>query len=328
MYSGQGALADPDAIWGLMSRQLLGPGALGLMLAGVLAANMSTVAAQAMAASALFARNVYPYFNKNGSTGDTVKVGRWAIVVILAVGVVAATNMNNVFAVIQELITVNVPFGAAVVLIFFWRRLTAPAVWTAVAVCAVVNIAGPLIAQKIPALTRHESLLRQVEVANGRTEGVFFERVVRDRPDDPMSPVFGTGRFHSELYILDMAGVDVASLGVADRKAARFFFDAFLPFFILIVVSFFTRAPDKRIVDQFYGKMKTPVGATPTLEAEAMEETRRNPHRFDHTKLFPASRWEFTKWDRVDTIGFIACCAISGGLIALFWGVLRLASST
>lgn len=326
LYSGEGALADPDAVWGTMSRQLLGPGFLGLMLAGILAANMSTVAAQAMAASALFARNVFPFFTKRGSVGDNVKIGRYAIVVILAVGVIAATNMNNVFSVIQELITVNVPFGAAVVLIFFWRRLTAPAVWTAVIVCAIVNIAGPLLVQQVAPLTRHPALVRQVEAANGRTEAVFFERVVRDRPDDPSSPVYGTGRFHTELFILDSLGLDVGSLGPANRKAARFFFDGFLPFFLLIVVSLFTRAPDKRVVDLFYGKMKTPVGATPTLEAEGIEETRRNPHRFDDKKLFRSSAWEFTKWDRVDTIGFFACCLVSGGLIALFWGLLRLAS--
>lgn len=327
MYSGEKALADPDAVWGTMSLQLLGPGFLGLMLAGVLAANMSTVAAQAMAASALCARNVVPLFRRDGSIGDSVKVGRWAIVFILMVGLIAAANMNNVFAVIQELITVNVPFGAAVVLIFFWRRLTAPAVWTAVAVCAVVTIVGPLVAQHIPALSRSEALLKQVEGPNGRMEALFFDAVIRDRPDDPTSPVRGTGRFHSELLILDSVGVDVGGLGAANRKAARFLFDAFLPFALLIGVSLITRAPEKRIVDQFYGKMKTPVGATPLLEAEAMEETRRNPHRFDHLKLFPSSSWEFTKWDKVDTIGFLACCAVSGGIIALFWGLLRLASS-
>ena len=57
-----------------------------------------------------------------------------------------------------------------------------------------------------------------------------------------------------------------------------------------------------------------------------MAETERNPHRFDHTKVFPASNWEFTRWDRVDTIGFFACCAVSGAIIALFWGLLRWAA--
>jgi Na+/proline symporter len=66
LFSGLNALSDPDMVWGTMSRQLLGPGLLGLMLAGVLAANMSTVATQTMAIAALFGRNVYGYRERGG----------------------------------------------------------------------------------------------------------------------------------------------------------------------------------------------------------------------------------------------------------------------
>jgi hypothetical protein len=72
--------------------------------------------------------------------------------------------------------------------------------------------------------------------------------------------------------------------------------------------------------------MKTPVGATPELEAQGMEETRRNPRRFEQTKLFPTSSWEFCKWDRVDAVGFIACSAVSAVIVGLFVVVLRAAS--
>jgi len=58
LYQGPTALSDPDAAWGTMCRQLLGPGLLGLMLVGLLANNMDTVAAQTLAVSALFVRNV------------------------------------------------------------------------------------------------------------------------------------------------------------------------------------------------------------------------------------------------------------------------------
>ena len=57
-----------------------------------------------------------------------------------------------------------------------------------------------------------------------------------------------------------------------------------------------------------------------------MEETRRNPRRFDHTKLFPSSNWEWTRWDRTDGVGFVICLGISGGIIAMFWFLLRLAA--
>src|SRR5690606_4091451 len=40
MFQGPSALADPDLAWGTLSRALLGPGLLGLMIACILAAHM------------------------------------------------------------------------------------------------------------------------------------------------------------------------------------------------------------------------------------------------------------------------------------------------
>jgi hypothetical protein len=76
-------------------------------------------------------------------------------------------------------------------------------------------------------------------------------------------------------------------------------------------------------VDRFYGKLKTPVGPTPELEREAMELTLQSPARFDHLKLFPRSQWEFCRWTREDTLGFLVCCAVSGAILGCFWLTVR-----
>jgi solute:Na+ symporter, SSS family len=324
MYQGADSLSDPDETWGIMSRHLLAPGLLGLMLIGLLANNMDTVAAQTMAIAGLFVRNVYRYFRPNLTDRESVKAGRWAIVVALATGIVAATQMTSVFSVIQLLLTINVPFGAAVVLIFLWRRLTPAAVWTAVIVSAVVNIIIPFVGSFVPSIRQNPALVEQTAPnASGRRDAVFFESVVRSRPEDPSSSLEGRGRFHVELVILDRLGIDMTEKTVSARFAARFFFDGLFPFALLILVSLFTRQPAKALVDQFYGKMKTPVGKTPELEEAAMAETLRNPHRMDHRKLLRNSSWEFTKWDRVDTIGFLVCCAVSGVILGAFALLLR-----
>src|SRR3989339_1147214 len=57
MYGG--SLSDPDLIWGFMTNDLLVPGAIGLMLAGILAANMSTLSGTSISYAALFIRNLY-----------------------------------------------------------------------------------------------------------------------------------------------------------------------------------------------------------------------------------------------------------------------------
>lgn len=326
LYQGAAQLSDPDATWGTLALQLLRPGFLGLMMAGLLAANMSTVAAQTMAVSALFTRNLYLYFRPGTSDAGLVGVGRWAIVVILAIGVVAAAHMDDVYSVVQLLITVNVPFGAAVMLIYFWRRLTAPAVWAAVILSAVLNLVFPSwIAPHLDALTHEPALTRQV-VQAGRTLPVFFESVVRVDPADPACARVGQKRFHVELWVLDRAGLEVAALTASGRNAARFLYDGLFPFVVLFLVSFVTRPPERARTDRFFGKMKTPVGATPELEEAAMAATLRDPRRYDHTKLLGRdSAWEFARWDRVDALGFIACLFVSGAILAGFWLFLRAA---
>lgn len=327
LYQGADTLSDPDSAWGTMSLQLLKPGFLGLMMAGLLAANMSTIASQTMAVSALFTRNVYGYLVPDATPSQMVRTGRWAIVGILAVGMYAAANMSDVYQVVQLLLTVNVPFGAAVLLIFFWRRLTAAAVWSTVIISALLNIIVPsLVAPNLDALARHPTLTQQVDF-NGKPVPVFFDTVVREDPTDLTSTWVGQKRFHTELWVLDKVGLEVAALSPSGRNAARFIFDGLFPFIVLFAVSRFTRQPDRHRTDLFFGKMKTPVGATPALEDQAMAETARHPGRFDDTKLFGRdSTWEFAKWDRVDAIGFIACLGISFGILGAFWLLLRAAS--
>jgi SSS family solute:Na+ symporter len=324
---GVGGLADPDAAWGVMSNRLLGPGFIGLMLAGVLAGTMSTLAAKALAISSLFVRNLYRHVRPDATQAQGVAVARWVIVAVLVLGVVSAEAMRDMETLVKLVLTLNVPFGAAVILMFFWRRVTTTAVWCSVLLTAFAILIAPLLASSIPAVSRHSALVQTVPNAVGRPVPVYFKEVVRVDPANPASGLEGRGRFNFECWALSRAGLDPARLTPAGRETAQFLFDSFFPFLVLFLVSLVTRPPDRARVDQFYGKMKTPVGATPELEAAAMMETRNNPHRFDHTKLFPRSAWEFARWDRVDTFGFLGCCAVSAAIIALFLFLLRWAAA-
>ena len=182
----------------------------------------------------------------------------------------------------------------------------------------------------VPALAQNPALTAMSEKPG---TGVLFERVVHQSAGDLSSPLIAPSsshqlnRFNFEAWLLGRAGLDPARLTNHGRLAAQFFFDGFFPFVVLILVSLLTKPTDSSRVALFYGKMKTPVGATPELEAAAMEETRVNPARFDQTKLVPGSNWEFCKWDRVDTIGFIVCCALTAVIILVFIGALKLAAA-
>ena len=323
---GVGGLADPDIVWGAMSNRLLGPGLIGLMLAGVLAGTMSTLAAKALAISSLFVRNVYRYLRPEATQDQGVTAARWTIVVVLGLGVLSAELMGDVESIVKLVLTVNVPFGAAILTGFFWRRLTAKAVWWSVSLTVLTILVVPNIATEIRSV-RQASELAVMSTADGaKPVPVYWKQLERINPGDPTSALEGRGRFSLECYLLGKVGLDVAKLTPQGREAATFYFDGLFPFMVLVLVSYLTRPTDKARVDQFYGKMKTPVGDTPELEAAAMEETRRNPGRFDHTKLVRDSTWEFCKWDRVDTIGFLICCAVSGAIIGIFVLLLKWAA--
>lgn len=325
---GVGGLSDPDAAWGAMSNRLLGPGLVGLMLAGVLAGTMSTLAAKALAISSLFVRNVYRQIWPDISQEQGVFYARCTIVVVLILGTLAATLMGSFYDIVNIVLTVNIPFGAAVLLTYWWRRVTAPAVWTCVILSTLTILVIPWTASKFDAVA-HNAALAQPSTKPGT--GVYFSKVVHADANDLSSPYIAaptrTNRFNFEVWLLGKAGVDVVSLKPTQRFTLQFFFDGLFPFVVLVVVSLLTRPTDPARVAYFYGKMKTPVGTTPELEAAAMEETRRNPRRFDDTKLFGRDSWfEFCRWDKVDAVGFTLCCAVSAGIVGLFLFLLKLAS--
>ncbi|WP_438482993.1 sodium:solute symporter family protein [Oleiharenicola lentus] len=325
---GVGGLSDPDATWGAMSNRLLGPGLVGLMLAGVLAGTMSTLAAKALAISSLFVRNVYRQIWPDITQAQGVFYARCTIVAVLILGTVAATLMGSFYDIVNIVLTVNIPFGAAVLMTYWWRRVTAPAVWCCVIISTLTILVVPWTASKIPALAQSASL---AQPSTKPGTGVYFSKVVHQDPNDLTSPYVAaqtrTNRFNFEVWLLGKAGVNVAALTPTQRFTLQFFVDGLLPFAVLIIASLLTKKTDPARVAQFYGKMKTPVGKTPELEIATMEETARNPARFDDTKLFGRnSSWEFCKWDRVDTIGFIICCAISASIVGIFIGFLRWAA--
>ncbi len=325
---GAGGLSDPDSAWGAMSNRLLGPGLIGLMLAGVLAGTMSTLAAKALAISSLFVRNVYRQIWPDISEQQGVFYARCTIVAVLILGTASALLMGNFYSIVNIVLTVNIPFGAAVLLTFWWRRITAPAVWCCVILSALTILVVPWTASAIPSLARNPAL-SQMSTKPGT--GVYFASVVHEKPEDLSSPLVAkqgilNNRFNLEAWVLSKVGFDVAKWTPNQRFTAQFFFDGLFPFAVLIVVSLLTRPTDPQRVNFFYGRMKTPVGETPELEAAAIAETRRNPGRFDQTKLFRGTNWEFCRWDRVDTVGFLICSGLSAVIVGIFLALLRWAA--
>lgn len=79
--------AQPDQLYPLMADTYLGVGLKGLVVAGILAAAISTFDSMGSALSAVFTRDIYARLIKpNEDDTHYLWVGRWATIVILALG--------------------------------------------------------------------------------------------------------------------------------------------------------------------------------------------------------------------------------------------------
>jgi SSS family solute:Na+ symporter len=349
-------LSDPDQAWGLMTRELLPVGLIGIMITGILGGKIALLGAQSVVLSGLVVKNLYEPLLPGRTEKHYMLVARLAVPVLLAIGVLVGLFLNSIVAILKFAIVLLLVWGVPITFMFIWRRVTETAVRVQVFATLVFIAVIPWVVSSIPALAQSEALTlmtrERVVVtqatataaagAAGRAAQVgarfektrriepvsvyFEEGVVRVNPDDPNSAKTGKGLFRTEVWVLAVAGFDVAGFSAAQLLTTRYMVDALLPITLLIVVSLLTRQRDPERVARFYARMKTPVAATLELDAKEVEASYANPGRFDHLKLFPRSDWEFTKWDRRDAVGFIACCALVGVVLLVFKGVLVIGS--
>lgn len=348
-----GKLHDPDLIWGFMTKDLLFPGAIGLMLVGILAANMSTLDAGAVSYSALFIKNIYEPIKPNRSEKHYLNIGRIAIVGTLFGGILVALFIDNLLVLFKYMISIPAIFGASIWLGFIWRRLTKTAVIIQVVLCLMIYAAIPNLFQGMNWARNNPAFLKETrpltvtittgalkeDVEQGRAQtigqsikkqhtippaGIFFENIALTDPADPASPKMGLGRFHAEIWVLSWLGIDFSHFKKAQLVAVRFFFDALFPFVLLFLFSFFTRPVRKMHLDRFFAKVHTPVQATEELERIALEENYRHPEQLEKNKIWPGSNWEIHKPGWMDFVGFFGSWVLVGVIILLLWIMLNI----
>ncbi|MGI9474678.1 MAG: sodium:solute symporter family protein [Rubripirellula sp.] len=124
---------DPDQVWGVAAREILGPlnlGLVGLMLACLLAAMMSSADTYMIVTSGLVVRNVYAaYINPNAGEKQYVLVGRLTGLVIIMGAAVVALTYADVFAQFKMAMELPILFAAPFWLGMYWRRVNRTAVW-------------------------------------------------------------------------------------------------------------------------------------------------------------------------------------------------------
>jgi Na+/proline symporter len=143
-HAGADALGDAENAFGFACRQLLFPGALGLLISSILAANMSTCSAFLVDSGALFTEGLYRQrVNPNRADRHYLWVGRISGLVITLVGVLYALflieSVLYTFLLTETLATF---VGISVLGGILWRRANRWGALASLLTALVTNFAG------------------------------------------------------------------------------------------------------------------------------------------------------------------------------------------
>ena len=131
LYTGKAT--NPDFVWGFMARDflpLIAPGLIGLFVASMLAAVMSSCDCFMVSSAALFTENIYkPLIKPGQNEKHYILIGRIASVAVVTSGIIIAFAVSGVVQGLEVFWKVHAMMGIAMWVSFFWRKATSAATW-------------------------------------------------------------------------------------------------------------------------------------------------------------------------------------------------------
>jgi Na+/proline symporter len=160
----QGKVIHSDLLWGHATLDLLGPlnlGLVGLMIACLLAALMSTVDCLMLTSSSLLTHNLYTPLFPGRTPGHYVWVGRAFGIVVVIGGALFALGFDTILQILKFIWEINVMLAPAYWLGLKWRRANKAAAWSSIAIGGMLFLALPvLLPVFFPAMRTSETFLR------------------------------------------------------------------------------------------------------------------------------------------------------------------------
>lgn len=296
-------LPEGEATFGFACREFLAPGLTGLMIACVLAANMSTCSNFMVNTGALFTRNLYKeYFNPNASDKQLLMMGRLSGLSLTLLGILFAVTVDRVLDAFLFTETIAALMGVMFLGGMLWKRANRYGAWAAT----------------IGAFLSYYALNFLMSCQRGSGQQTFstlsqaFRELV-SRAHEGQALAF----LHTGAYKL-----------VYVWKPGPFGWAMVMGFAALIVISLLTRPEDKERIDRFFDNQRR------TTDEEAAPETGIRPlaaERGEELILLDlpgwlrAERWQgFFRRYREDLIGFVLAWFTVGLLILVAWAVLQI----
>jgi SSS family solute:Na+ symporter len=313
----------------------------------------------------LFTKNVYEPLRPGRPEAHYVFVGRLCGVAVLVGAGLICTAFDSVLGMLKFLWEFNAIVAASFWAGLKWRRATRQGAWASMLVALVMFVILPLgLPVGFPGLRTLPSTLQQTHERTIQFEYEATARDVREReqqiarwssPDSPPQSIAvgdklrrsvvqpprsifwaqgieavdgrpaGSGMFNLEMWLLARV-VPLSENPHALNETLRYLDKILLPFVVLIVVSLLTRPDDSAGIQRFFLRMRTPVRANRDEDVGAVEAAYAQPAATASTLLFPRSQFEFFKWTRRETTGFILAWIATLGVLGLLWAVLSIGS--
>jgi solute:Na+ symporter, SSS family len=165
LYAGK--IQNSDLLWGYATRNLLGPvgfGLVGLMIASLMAALMSTATALMLTVSGLIVHNLYRPLFPGKSEKHYVWAGRVAGGLFLIGSALISTQFTGIFEILKFIWEFFVIFAAAFWLGLKWRRANRQGAWASIITTLCIFYFFPLLLPNlIPSLRTSKFMLLQTE---------------------------------------------------------------------------------------------------------------------------------------------------------------------
>ena len=178
LYTGK--IQNSDLLWGYATHDLLGPvgfGLVGLMVASLMAALMSTATALMLTVSGLLLHNIYKPLISGKSEIHYVWVGRIFGAVFLMGSAIIATQFTSIFEILKFIWEFFVIFAAAFWLGLKWRRANRKGAWTSIIATLCVFYLFPLLLPNIfTSIKTNDLMLLQTE--SKQVERTYTARVI------------------------------------------------------------------------------------------------------------------------------------------------------
>ena len=296
-------LPEGEAAFGFACREFLAPGLTGLMIACILAANMSTCSNFMVNTGALFTRNFYrEYINPGASDRQLLMMGRFSGLALTLLGILFAVAVERVLDAFLFTETIAALMGVMFLGGMLWKRANRCGAWAATL--------GAFLSYY--ALNYLMSCRAGADSAAFSTlSDAFAELVERTRAGE-MAAFLNTG-----VYKL-----------VYPWKPGPFGWAMVVGFTALIIGSLLTRPEDGELIEQFFDKQRRTTDEEPDAETGLRPLAAARGEELvllDLPGWFTAERWQgFFKRYREDLVGFVLAWFTVGFLLALAWGILQI----